>query len=188
MDIEGSPFDDVYIGGRTNIINYSSDVVVTGSRLFGAERNAISVTAAARVRITGNVIAGSGLDLGSEADPGDGIDVEPNAPGNPILRLLIAHNRIVDNTGTGIVLALHPRGRLTTQADRIAIVDNRIVGNSSWRRQGAITVSGGQSDGRGSALILDNCFTSNGGPAVARTGALALKLTLRDNLEARCAP
>src|SRR5262245_40581884 len=181
VQIEGSPFDDVYIGGRTNVSDYSRHVILADSRLDRAARNAVSVTAAIDVRITGNVIAGAGLTMGIAADPGDGIDVEPNAPTNPIARLLIARNLIVDNVGSGIALALHPHAGLPREADRITIVGNSIVGNSAWRRQGAISVSGGQADGRGHALILGNTFSANGGPTLSRTGALAMRLTVRDN-------
>jgi hypothetical protein len=179
--VEGSPFDDVYIGGRTNLISYSRNVVLADSHLSGAERNVVSVTAAVDVRITHNVIAGAGLGTGGVADPGDGIDVEPNAPSDPILGLVIARNLIVDNVGTGIALALHPQGRPANRADRIAIVANRIVGNSSWRRLGGITVSGGQADHHAAASIVDNVFAANGGPAIARDRPIALRLMLRGN-------
>jgi Right handed beta helix region len=183
VEIEGAPFDDVYIGGRTNVIDYSRDVVLDDSRLDGAERNGVSVTAAVDVRITGNVIAGAGLTTGIAADPGDGIDVEPNAPTDPIAGMLIASNLIVDSVGSGIALALHPHGGVPRRADRITIVGNRIVGNSSWRRQSALALAGGQADGRGHVIIVDNAFRANGGPPLSGTGATAFELTLRDNLE-----
>jgi hypothetical protein len=70
--IDGEPFDDVYIGGRTNLSDDSRRVSVTGSTLLEAERNGISVTAAVDVQIRGNTIGGAGGTLGHWPIPATG--------------------------------------------------------------------------------------------------------------------
>lgn len=179
VTVEGRPLDDVYIGGRANGIGHAADVALLDSRLRGARRNAVSVTAAIGVRIARNVIAGAGL-VDMPAYPGAGIDVEPNAPTDPIVGIVIAGNSIIDNVGPGVAITL---GRRPEAGDRIAIVENRIVGNSVRSRstfRGGIVFSGG----RGHAEIFDNVVGGNAGGALVqdRFARLGLRLTLRGNV------
>lgn len=104
VTVAGRPVDDVYIGGRGNVADHSSNVAVRGSTLLDAQRNGISVTAAVSTWIEGNRIGGAGQSLGSNANPGDGIDVEPNSPSSPIQDLHIAGNTISDSVRLGIAL------------------------------------------------------------------------------------
>lgn len=159
--VDGSPFDDVYIGGRTNLSGASRQVSIDDSTLLDAERNGISLTAAVDVRITDTTIAGAGGSSGTAADPGDGIDVEPNAPGNPIRDIQIAGNRIVGNIHQAIALRLAPTGRPTVDADRIVITDNTIVGNQPYGGGTQIAIGGGQAGTPTRILLAGNRF----GPA-----------------------
>lgn len=179
VTIEGRPLDDVYIGGRANGVGHARDVALLDSRLRGARRNAVSVTAAIGVRIARNVIAGAGV-AGVSEYPGAGIDVEPNAPTDPITRIVIERNLIVDNLGPGVAVALGPRAE---RADQIAIVGNRIVGNSvrsSSTYRGGIVFSGGQGD----AFVLDNVVRGNSGGGLVqdRFARLGLRLSLEGNV------
>jgi hypothetical protein len=157
--IDGEPFDDLYIGGRTNLIDYSRTVSVTGSTLLGADRNVISITAAVDVRIRGNTIAGAGGAIGPPADPGDGIDVEPNAVTDPILELRIAENRIVGNEHQAVAVRLRPHGRPCLRAGGIRVVGNLIAGNRPFGGGGQITLSDSPADA--SVLVAGN------GPRIA---------------------
>jgi hypothetical protein len=142
--IDGDPFDDVYIGGRTNLIHSSQRVSVAGSTLLDAERNGVSVTAVIDAQIRGNTIGGAGGRLGPYADPGDGIDVEPNSATDPIVALTIADNRIVGNIGQGVALRLRPQGRPCLHAGLIRIVDNLVAGNQPFGGDAQITTNGTQ--------------------------------------------
>jgi hypothetical protein len=180
--VEGFPFDGIYIGGRTSPAGRAQDVIITHSVVQRAARNAVSVTSAARVRIAGNVLAGAGD--GSIAGPGAGVDIEPNAPSNPISDISIADNLIVGNAGTGVELALDPSAGLPTRASGITIVGNLFVGNSLLRSRGGMTIAGGQRDGRGRVRILDNRFESNGGVPILRGRHLHVWLLLQHNVGA----
>lgn len=141
VQVGGAPFDDLYIGGRTNVTAYSRGVTLTHSTLLGAERNGISITAAVNVRITDNTIAGAGDSAGPAADPGDGIDVEPNAVSDPIVAIRISNNRIIGNTHAGIALRLCPHRRPILDAGKIAIVDNELLGNDPYRADAQLTIT-----------------------------------------------
>lgn len=181
--IDGAPFDDVYIGGRTDLIDYSRDVNLTGSTLFDAERNVISVTAAENVRISHNTIAGAGLSVGTAADPGDGIDVEPNAPTDPIVGLRIEHNKIVGNVHEGIALRLHPHGGLSVHANGIGIIGNEILGNYPWGGGAQIALSGGQANQPGRVLIAGNRFAFGDNSSLSLARSSPEHVVARDNIE-----
>jgi hypothetical protein len=166
--IDGEPFDDVYIGGRTNLIDFSREVSVTGSTLLNAARNVISVTAAVDVRIRGDTLAGAGSELGPAADPGDGIDVEPNAVTDPIVNVRIAENRIVGNEYQAVALRLRPHGRPCLHASGIRVVDNLIAGNQPFGGGAQITLSDRPPDagvliaGNGPRIAIPQRFESSG--------------------------
>ena len=177
VEIEGSPLDGIYIGGRTSPSGRARYVAVTHSVVQRAARNAVSVTSAVHVQITGNVLAGAA----GVAGPGAGVDVEPNAPSNPIFDVSIVDNFIVGNAGSGVELALHSNTGLPLRASRISIASDLIVGNALLRSNGGVLIAGGQLDGRGRVSIVGNRFESNGGPAVSLTRALRMRLRVQRN-------
>ena len=127
VTVDGSPLDDVYIGGRRNVAPYSSDVTVTGSTLLDARRNGISVTAAIAANVEWNTIARAGRSMGAAANPGDGIDVEPNRATDPIQQIRIAHNTIAYSERKGIELTF---GGGPPPSGAITIAANTIVGGA----------------------------------------------------------
>jgi hypothetical protein len=167
--VDGAPFDDIYIGGRTNLIDFSRAVTLTGSTLLGAERNVISVTAAVQLQISGNLIAGAGVGVGTAADPGAGIDVEPNGVRDPIIAVRIADNRIVGNVHEGIALRLRPPGSRSVDAHGVRVVENRFAGNYPFGGGAQITVSPGATSETTRVLIARNRFAA-GGPHEASLG------------------
>lgn len=159
VTVDGSPFDDVYIGGRTNVTAAAHDVTVAGATLLDADRNGISVTSAVGVQIRDDTIAGAGGSAGPAADPGDGIDVEPNAATDPIEGLQIKDNRIVGNVHQAIALHLQPGGRPDDNADRIAISGNLIVGNGPFGGGAQVSIGGGQRTRPTRILLARNRFS-----------------------------
>jgi hypothetical protein len=184
VTIEGSPLDGIYIGGRTSPVGYARYVTVTHSVIQRAARNAVSVTSAEHVRIRGNVLAGAAGING----PGAGVDVEPNAPSNPISDVTVAENLIVGNAGPGVELALHPNVGLPRWASRILIANNFFVGNSLSRASGTVMLAGGQLDGRGHIRIVGNTSETDGGTFVSGAGSLHMRLRIERNRVERSQP
>jgi hypothetical protein len=78
-------------------------------------------------------------------------------------------NVIADNAGPGILVALNPPSGLSINADRMAIVRNRILRNGVGKgtEHGGIVFYGGQEDGRGRAVVARNVVSGNKGPGLA---------------------
>jgi hypothetical protein len=164
--VEGSPIDALLVGGRANGEGYSSDVSIRDSSFTGGTRNVVSVTAVQGLTIenclvTGaddtNYLAETGRAYGN---PAAGIDVEPNSTGDPIVGVRITGNRIEDNAGPGILLALQPGSAV---APSIEISGNTITGNGLKTTPpvlGGIVAPTGQSG----VTIRSNVIGGNNGP------------------------
>jgi|GEM_PF-3312155 len=189
--VEGSPVDDIYVGDRANGDGYSSRVSILGCRLSGGGRNVVSAVSFIGLRIAGNRITGASNsyrpDPGAGGNPSAGIDIEPNSRGELALDLRIENNLIADNAGPGILVALNPRPSLSINADRMAIVRNRILRNGVGKgtEHGGIVFYGGQEDGRGRAVVSRNVVSGNRGPGLAgwrmTLGVVASRNDLRGN-------
>jgi Right handed beta helix region len=173
VTVSGSPVDDVYVGDRANGDGYSSRVSILNCRLSGGGRNVISAVSFIDLRIAGNRITGASNSYqpgpGGGGNPSAGIDIEPNSRGELALDLRIENNLIADNAGPGILVALSPRSGLSINADRMAIVRNRILRNGVGKgtEHGGIVFYGGQEDGRGRAVVTRNVVRGNRGPGLA---------------------
>ena len=162
--VEGDPVDSVLVGGRANGEGYSSDVTIRDSSFTGGTRNVVSVTAVQgltieRCLITGaddtNYLPETGHAWGN---PAAGIDLEPNSPGDPILDVRIAGNRIERNAGPGVLVAL----QATPEAPpSVTIAGNRIADNGLKQTppaRGGIVVTGSRSGltARGNILLRNH--------------------------------
>ena len=162
--VEGSPVDALLVGGRANGEGYSSNVTIRDSSLTGGTRNVVSVTSVRgltieRCLITGaddtNYLPETGHAWGN---PAAGIDLEPNSPGDPIVDVRIAGNRIEGNAGPGLLVALQP-----SPADRpsVTITGNRIADNGLKQTppaRGGIVVTDSRSGltARGNTLLRNH--------------------------------
>src|SRR5918912_2220060 len=112
--VEGDPIDALLVGGRANGEGWSSNVSIRDSSFTGGTRNVVSVTAVQGLTIENCLVTGADdttypPETGrAYGNPAAGIDVEPNSPGDPIAGVRITGNRIEDNAGPGILLALPP--------------------------------------------------------------------------------
>ena len=175
LDISGSPKDDVLISARANGNGYCGQVAILDSVLSGAERNAVSATAAIDLRIEGNVI--QGVRDRPPGQPAAGIDVEPDNREQPARDVHIVHNTIQDNAGPGILLELESNEGNALIATRLEIVDNTILRNALAPfppKKAGIVLAGGQDGGEGTLVLKRNVIRDNGGP-----GILASRLVLR---------
>ncbi len=185
--VGGSPIDDVIVGGRANGDDFASDVTIRHSRLTGGRRNVMSVTSVVGLDVEDVLVAGASdtwlvPSTGRFAgNPAAGIDLEPDDPLDPILDVRIAHDRIRDNAGPGILLALRTASGLPLRADRIEILDNQIVGNGrggSTPQRSGIVLAGGQADGRGRVGVRGNVIRANRGAGLEASGREAVRILL----------
>ena len=151
VTVEGNPIDSLLVGGRGNGDGYSSNVTIRDSSLTGGTRNVVSVTSVRgltieRCLITGaddtNYLPETGHAWGN---PAAGIDLEPNSPGDPIVDVRIAGNRIEGNAGPGVLVALQPS---SADAPSVTIAGNRIADNGLKQTppaRGGIVVTGSRS-------------------------------------------
>jgi Right handed beta helix region len=178
VSVAGSPIDSVIVGGRGAQEDFSSSVSIHDSDFAAGTRNVVSITAVKgltleRSKLSGasdtNFLQETGRAFGN---PAAGIDVEPNAPGDPILDVTIRDNTIEQNAGPGILLALNPSGRETAAADWITIASNQIVANGTKPTppaQGGIVIAGGQAGRPGHIEIVGNTIRENQGFGLGST-------------------
>jgi Right handed beta helix region len=170
VTVSGAPIDAVLVGGRGD--GPATDVSIHDSRFAAGTRNVVSITSARRVSVTRCTLAGA-TDTHYLAEtrrpfgnPGAAIDVEPDRASDPIVDVRIADNRIWDNAGPGIVLALDPNKGRPREADRIAIEHNVVIGNGRRATpplRGGIVVAGGQARTPGHVAIRGNVIRANRG-------------------------
>lgn len=188
VEVSGSPIDALYIGGRAND-GYSARVSVTDSRFLGGRRNVVSATGVIDLRLERNVITGGNDTYESNpgrpyGNPAAGIDLEPGGRGSPALGVRIANNRIADNAGPGILLALSTNLGLPVLGSQIEIVGNEIVGNgrkATPPQHGGIVLNGGQDSGGGRLLVEGNLISGNRGAAIAGRPDVNLVIEERNN-------
>jgi hypothetical protein len=182
VEIEGSPIDDVLIGGRGNGNGYVAHVSVLDSTLSGATRNAISAFGVIGLRIEGDTI--QGVHDSPPGQPAAGIDVEPDDRGQPTLDVQIRDDVISDNAGPGILLPLETNYGPAMIASDLALVGNTIVRNAHGRTpptRAGVAIEGGQDGGEGTLLLQDNVIHDNGGPGILfRFLALAVEQSGND--------
>lgn len=117
----GNAGDGVYVG-RGASGTTPSDIRVVNNTISGNERQGISVTA-----VNGMLVQGNGITGTSVANPGAGMDLEPNNASDSIRDVRIVANRISGNAGAGVLLY---NGN-NYVIDEIVIADNRIRENGS---------------------------------------------------------
>src|SRR5438270_3371189 len=168
--VEGNPVDALLVGGRANGEGYSSNVTIRDSSFTGGTRNVVSVTAVQGLTIEHCLLTGADdtnylPETGhAYGNPAAGIDVEPNAPADPIVGVRISGNRIEGNAGPGILLALPPAPATAPSVD---ISGNRITGNGLKTTPpvlGGIVAPAGQPG----LTIGGNVIGQNGGPDLVR--------------------
>ena len=168
VTVEGRPVDGVLVGGRAQG-EFARDVSLAASTLLAASRNALSVTGVEGLTVERSSLGGAG------ADPGAGIDLEPDNADDPILDVRISGNRVSGNGGAGILLAFETPAGPPLRVGRIELSENRITGNAG----DGIHVAGGRRSGRGSLTLTGNRVTGNTGAALS--GRTTLDVTARDN-------
>ena len=168
--VEGNPIDSLLVGGRANGEGYSSNVSIRDSSFTGGTRNVVSVTAVQGLTIEHCLLTGADdtnylPETGhAYGNPAAGIDVEPNAPADPIVGVRITGNQIEGNAGPGILLALPPAPATAPSVD---ISGNRITGNGLKTTPpvlGGIVAPAGQPG----LTIGGNVIGQNGGPDLVR--------------------
>jgi Right handed beta helix region len=192
LKIIGAPLDAVTVTGRANGRGYAGPVTIKGSRFVGARRNGISVVGAIGVTIDSNVITGAGNAhfLGrtpvSYTGPWAGIDLEPDTLSYPIKKVTVSNNKISDNGGAGILMALATNAGLPAVADQITLSGNAIAHNgqsSGPFLRGGICLQGGQADGQGRLTVISNQIVGNGGYGLCRhPEGFTMQITLDRNV------
>jgi len=175
VDVEGSPTDDVLVGGRGNGNGFVTDVSILASTLSGANRNAISAFGVIGLRIEGNTIRD--VRDSPPGQPAAGIDVEPDERGQPTLGVRIVDNVIEDNAGPGILLPLDTNSGPAFLASDLEISGNTILRNAHKRTpptRAGIAIEGGQDGGRGTLALTNNVIRDNGGPGILMRGVKLL--------------
>jgi hypothetical protein len=165
--IEGSPKDDVLVGGRGNGNGFAASVSVLDSTLGGAKRNAISATGVIGLRIEGNTI--QGVRDSPPGQPAAGIDLEPDERGQPAWGVQIRRNVIQDNAGPGILFELEGNYGNAVLATDLEISGNTIVRNSNRftpPKRAGIVLAGGQDVVNGTLRLQGNTIRDNGGPGL----------------------
>jgi Right handed beta helix region len=179
VDIEGSPIDDVLIGGRGNGNGYVANVSVLASTLAGADRNAISAFGVIGLQIEGNTI--EGVRDSPPGQPAAGIDVEPDERYQPTLDVHILKNLIADNAGPGILFPLDTNSGPSLLADELEISGNTILRNAHKTTpptRAGVALEGGQDGGKATMVLANNVIRDNGGPGILTR---ALKFVLEES-------
>jgi hypothetical protein len=167
LEIEGSPKDDVLVGGRGNGNGFSAFVSVLDSTLRGAKRNAISATGVIGLRVEGNTI--QGVRDSPPGQPAAGIDLEPDERGQPAWGVQIRRNVIQDNAGPGILFELEGNYGNAVLATELEISGNTIVRNSNRftpPKRAGVVLAGGQDVANGTLRLQGNTIRDNGGPGI----------------------
>jgi hypothetical protein len=179
--VEGAPLDGIQVSGRANgsACTCASQVVISNTTVSAGRRNAIAIVSGIGVTLSGNTIQGAGnpalLAGAAVADTGPwaGVDIEPDLDFYPIKQVTLTGNRIVNNGGAGVLLALDLNGRYPTVADQIVLSGNTISGNGAGSGSflhGGVCLQGGQADDKGTLAVTSNAITDNNGYALCTTG------------------
>jgi parallel beta helix pectate lyase-like protein len=154
LAIGGAPRTDVVVGrGMTASAGPVERIILTGCKLAGAWRDAVSVSGPIGLRVEDDTITGA---------HGAGLDVRAADRGQPVLDVHVIGNAIVKNAGGGIRIDLAPADGAPVLADGLEITGNRVSGNGA----AGILVAGGQEDGTGQLVLSNNIVRSNRGPGV----------------------
>jgi len=167
VTVGGSPIDAITIGGRANGSGYAGRVAVLDSTLSGGTRNVLSATGVIGLRVERNRISGA-RDL-PPGQPAAGVIVEPDHRGAPTIDVRIARNRIVDNSGPGIIVSLDSNRGSPVIGTRLEIARNSVLGNArkpTPPMRAGIVLNGGQDRGGGRIVLTDNVVRGNSGPGV----------------------
>ena len=185
--VEGAPVEALAVTGRGSQHEVSEHVFVHDSAFAGGTRNVISVTSVRDFELARCDVSGASDTNGAAANPGAGIDVEPNSVAEPVVDIRIHDNRIAENAGPGILLALTPNDGAPAEAGPIEILRNRIEGNGTKETppvRGGIIVEGGQADGKGRVTIAGNEIRGNLGYGLGGhpTAGTTMVIDARDNV------
>jgi hypothetical protein len=188
--VEGAPVEALAVSGRGSQQGVSEHVYVHDSTFAGGTRNVISVTSVRDFELARCDVSGASDTNGAPGNPGAGLDVEPNTVGEPVVDIRIHDNRIAENAGPGILLALTPNDGPPTEAGPIEILRNRIDGNGTKETppvRGGIVVEGGQADGKGRVTIAANEIRGNAGYGLGGhpTTGTTMVIDAHDNVFAR---
>jgi len=169
LTIDGAPTTNVLIGyGSMGSGGMTARVSLADSTLTGGKRNVISAFGPIGLRIERNTVAAA---RGARGEAGAGIRIRAADRGQPTLDVHIADNRVVDNAGPGVLLALDPKNGAPVLASGIEITGNQILRNA--RRvapplRAGVVIAGRQNDGRGDVILRGNFFQGNRGRALLR--------------------
>jgi hypothetical protein len=166
VHVEGAPVEALAVTGRGSQQGVSQGVFVHDSTFAGGTRNVISVTSVRGFELTRCDVSGASDTNGAPGNPAAGLDIEPNSIAEPVVDIRIQDNRIAQNAGPGILLALAPNEGAPAEAGPIEILGNRIEGNGTKETppvRGGIIVEGGQADGKGRVTIAGNEIRGNAG-------------------------
>ena len=185
--VEGAPVEALAVTGRGSQQEVSEHVFVHDSTFAGGTRNVISVTSVRDFELARCDVTGASDTDGAPGNPAAGLDVEPNSVGEPVVDIRIHDNRIAENAGPGILLALAPNAGPPADAGPIEILRNRIEGNGTKDTppvRGGIIVEGGQADGKGRVTIVGNEIRANAGYGLGGhpTTGTTMVIDARDNV------
>jgi Right handed beta helix region len=121
LRIDGAPLNAVLAGtGRVGFGGVTARIVIEGSTLLGAQRDAVIVSGPIGLRIHGNTVAGA-----REA----GIHIRTADRGQPVLDVHVTRNVVRNNRRAGILLDLRPKNGAPLLADGIELSGNVFRGN-----------------------------------------------------------
>jgi len=153
ISCNGSGGDGLYIGAGP--VGYSSNISVSDSTFSDNRRQGMSIISAVNVTISRCNFSGT-----QGTAPSDGIDIEPNSPGDQLQNILIEDSTTTGNAGNGI--AIDPRNLNASSAP----VSIQILRNTSSRNVGSgyyvTNQNSGNNGGTGSITVLNSSSSFDG--------------------------
>lgn len=156
MTLKDSGGDGIYFAGGSGTGKSCKDILVEDCFFDNNLRQGISIISGENVRINNCIFKNT-----SGAQPGAGIDLEPNADYNKLVNIIVTNCRSLDNEGPGYVLGLH---HLNSKSEPVSVLFyNCYVSECKWGLQ----VLSNDSDGPTGVIEFRQCVTENTfGPGV----------------------